>query len=990
MPENILVVEYEPRYSDRVKQALLNLPLIPSFVGDGEEALKVLETLTPRLIVLSSVVAKVSAPDLIREIRSRSHLAQTPILLTVSGYDGKDARQDAVRFGVSDILSKPYSEEEFVAKVQRILGLPPSAASLEPRSDLVARTAPFVPATEGQLTSNEIFGELLDREPPAAETAPRRAMNPKDDVDKMLADTLGGMMPQKKKDAAPATSLPANLVPHAPAAAPAVTPPAPRVEGHSRTSAELDRMLQDTLSGLSTRKTTSGGNVAVPAVPSAPPADRPAAAAPPPDRTAPAAVAAPSTPARSASEVDTARIPALVPERMSIAQPVLAPAAAAAPPEEDDPVDGIKFGQYVLLEKIATGGMAEVWKARMRGVEGFQKIVAIKKILPHLSDNQDFIEMFIDEAKFAAQLNHNNIIHIYDLGKIQSSYYIAMEYVDGSDLKTILKRSEERNHPVSPELAVFIASKIASALDYAHRKRDFEDQEIGLVHRDVSPQNVLISEEGDIKLCDFGIAKAASKASHTQAGALKGKLQYMSPEQAWGRSIDRRSDIFALAAVLFELLTNRKLFRGENEMSILEQVREARVSSPSQFNDEVTPEIDAIVLKALQKDPADRYQTAGEMARDLDSVLYNFRPTPTSADLAIFMHHLSTMEPVPVHHPRAEEPEVEARHPANELRPKARAVVVPAAVVVAAPQVETPVAAAMPSWEAPPSLVAEEPRKKSPFLAIAVAAIVVIGSAVAFFMTRKNPASTATSPSVARSTVTPASSSNPALAVGSVPAPAMGTAAPGTISPLSGTVASTSTAAAIDLSKVDVEVRKRLAAEKAKLDALARGQQQAANPSPSQAARNLQPAGQAASPAAQPVENRPVPAAVPAPVPTETVDEARPAPQPVAEPAAPARVQTGDLVSAGTAGLTPAHITRQVSATYPPIARMQRMQGSVTLSALVSETGQVLETRIVSGVKGSGLNEAAEQSIRRSTFAPGMKDGVRVKSWATVRVDFKL
>src|SRR6266699_2212674 len=165
--------------------------------------------------------------------------------------------------------------------------------------------------------------------------------------------------------------------------------------------------------------------------------------------------------------------------------------------------------------------MAEVWKARMRGVEGFQKIVAIKKILPHLSDNQEFIEMFIDEAKLAAQLNHNNIIHIYDLGKIQNSYYIA--------------------------------SKVAAALDYAHRKRDFEDREMGLVHRDVSPQNVLISEEGDIKLCDFGIAKAASKASHTQAGALKGKLQYMSPEQAWGKHIDKRSDIFALSTVLFEM-----------------------------------------------------------------------------------------------------------------------------------------------------------------------------------------------------------------------------------------------------------------------------------------------------------------------------------------------------------------------------------------------------------------------------------------------------
>src|SRR5205823_3570216 len=265
--------------------------------------------------------------------------------------------------------------------------------------------------------------------------------------------------------------------------------------------------------------------------------------------------------AEAKPKFSTEKMPAYVPDRMPSSSPIF-PAAAPAPAvqEEEEPKDGIKFGQYVLVEKIATGGMAEVWKARMRGVEGFQKIVAIKKILPHLSDNQDFIEMFIDEAKLAAQLNHNNIIHIYDLGKIQSSYYIAMEYIDGYDLKTILKLAADRDNPLNVELALFIAAKIAAALDYAHRKRDFEDRDLGLVHRDVSPQNVLISQDGDIKLCDFGIAKAASKASHTQAGALKGKLQYMSPEQAWGRAIDKRSDIFALATVLFELLTGRKLF----------------------------------------------------------------------------------------------------------------------------------------------------------------------------------------------------------------------------------------------------------------------------------------------------------------------------------------------------------------------------------------------------------------------------------------------
>src|SRR5947209_8804494 len=165
-----------------------------------------------------------------------------------------------------------------------------------------------------------------------------------------------------------------------------------------------------------------------------------------------------------------------VEEKVVVSQPVFAPQAPLTAPfaDEDEPADGTRFGQYVLLEKIATGGMDEVWKARMRGVEGFQKIVAIKKILPHLSDNREFIDMFIDEAKLAAQLNHNNIIHIYDLGKIQNSYYIAMEYIDGFDLKTILKNAQERDVPLSVELSLFIASKIAAALDYAHRKRDFE------------------------------------------------------------------------------------------------------------------------------------------------------------------------------------------------------------------------------------------------------------------------------------------------------------------------------------------------------------------------------------------------------------------------------------------------------------------------------------------------------------------------------------
>jgi TonB family protein len=937
MPENILVVEYEPRYTDRVKQALAGQPFEAWFAKDGEEAMRVLDSQRPRLIVLSSVVPKVSTSDLIRNIRGRDSLKATPILLTVSGYRGESPRADAVRLGASDILPKPYSEVEFLGKVQQMLGVAPVAWSPVLDGDFTVRMANVPAPGNGQLTSNEIFGELLDDDRSPSNAA-RKPMSQKDDVDKMLADTLAGMMPKRRNTTE--TPAPAPAPPPAAAApptpAPAAAPPKPRPS-----SPALDKRFQDTLSGLekNARRVTSPGTTPTPTVVTPIPTPPPAAPRPTP----------PPQAAASANETVRVQIPKL--ERVPISQPVFPAAVPASHPEEEEPTDGTKFGQYVLLEKIATGGMAEVWKARMRGVEGFQKIVAIKKILPHLSDNQDFIEMFVDEAKLAAQLNHNNIIHIYDLGKIQSSYYIAMEYIDGYDLKNILKKAQERDQPLSVEIALFVASKIAAALDYAHRKRDFEDKEMGLVHRDVSPQNVLISEEGDIKLCDFGIAKAASKASHTQAGALKGKLQYMSPEQAWGRNIDKRSDIFALATVLFEMLTARKLFSGDNELSILEQVREARVTAPSQFNnDEVTPQIDAIVLKALQKDPANRYQTAGEMQRDLDAVLYSFKPTPTSADLAIYMHRLATSVATPMHTMEAHAPEpVQA---ANELRP------LKPAPVVAAPAIPTSM---------PASVIAAAPAKKPPVVPIAIAAILVVGAAIAYFAMRKP----STAPVPAKPAVVQTQTTSTSIAATST-------------APVLGTTATTSTSPAIDPSKVNEEVAKRMAAEKTRLEQLARTQPGTTT------ARPVTPAPQPQQVATQTVapppvvENRPAPVPQPpAPVP-QPVAENRPEPQPEAP-----RTRVGELVPAGTAGLTPARITHQAAAIYPPIARMQHVQGSVIISVLVSETGQVMETRVMSGAQAV-LNDAAQQSIRRSTFSAGEKDGVRVKSWTNVRVDFKL
>jgi TonB family protein len=301
---------------------------------------------------------------------------------------------------------------------------------------------------------------------------------------------------------------------------------------------------------------------------------------------------------------------------------------------------GEKFGQYTLLERIAVGGMAEVWKARMRGVEGFQKTVAIKKILPYMTDNADFVAMFIDEAKLAAQLSHPNIIHIYDLGKIGSDFYIAMEYVEGKDLRSLLNAARQQSLPLPLGLALLIGVRVASGLAYAHRKRDFEGREMALVHRDVSPQNVLISYDGDVKLCDFGIAKAVSKAGETQMGALKGKLQYMSPEQARGNMVDARSDLFSLGTVLFEMLTGQRLFEGDSEMSVLEAVRQVKVRPPRQVDPTIPQEVDDVVMHALAGRPQDRFQTAGELEQRLETLLYSLKPSPSHSDLAAYVRRV--------------------------------------------------------------------------------------------------------------------------------------------------------------------------------------------------------------------------------------------------------------------------------------------------------------------------------------------------------------
>ena len=312
------------------------------------------------------------------------------------------------------------------------------------------------------------------------------------------------------------------------------------------------------------------------------------------------------------------------------------PKPAGAPAREPSWRDD-RFGPYELLDRVAIGGMAEVFKAKRGGVEGFEKIVALKRILPHLSDNKEFLDMFVDEAKMVAGLAHPNIVQIFDLGRIEKSYYIAMEYVHGHDLRTIMKRAREKGLRMPLDLSLRVVSQVCAALEYAHRKKDERGQPMEIVHRDVSPQNILLSFEGEVKLVDFGIAKAATKASNTDRGALRGKLLYMSPEQAWGRTIDRRSDVFSLAVVLYEMVTETKPFIGAGtEMTILELVRQCVITPAREINPRVPEALDRVIMKALAREPGERYQDAGQMQRGLERFLRE-RPPVTARDLARFL-----------------------------------------------------------------------------------------------------------------------------------------------------------------------------------------------------------------------------------------------------------------------------------------------------------------------------------------------------------------
>jgi serine/threonine-protein kinase len=292
--------------------------------------------------------------------------------------------------------------------------------------------------------------------------------------------------------------------------------------------------------------------------------------------------------------------------------------------------------RYTITERLDHGGMAEVFRGVAESMEGFKKNVAIKRVLPNLTKNQKFVSMFLDEARLSLFLQHANIVQVFDISRTpDNAYFLVMEFVDGCNLKSLIERQKQKGRRIEVAHTIYIMMEACKALTYAHGLEHPEtNQPLGIVHRDISPPNILLSKNGEIKLVDFGLAKANTQIESTDQGVVKGKFSYLSPEAASGVDVDHRADIFAIGIILWELFTGRRLFYGDTDYQTVELVRQARVPSIAALNPEIEPELEGIVRKSLAKDVNDRYQSAADLGDALAQYLFSRRMKVTARDVA--------------------------------------------------------------------------------------------------------------------------------------------------------------------------------------------------------------------------------------------------------------------------------------------------------------------------------------------------------------------
>jgi len=432
-----------------------------------------------------------------------------------------------------------------------------------------------------------------------------------------------------------------------------------------------------------------------------------------------------------------------------------APPAAAAAEAVAAPTIPSNFGKYEIITHLASGGMADIFLCRARGIQGFEKLAIVKRVRQDRALDKKMVELFLDEARLAASLQHPNIVQVFEFGIVEGSYFLAMEYVHGEDVHALIKRMRETHGAIPLAEMLAIVAGVCQGLHYAHEHVGLDGRALGIVHRDISPSNVLISYDGAVMITDFGIAKATSRTSETTTGTVRGKLAYMSPEQCRGLPLDRRSDIFAIGTLLHELSTGKSLFGGTSDFEVMKAIVEDPVRPPSAQVAGYPAELDRIVLKALARDPAQRYATARELQLDLERFAVEHKLAISSARLAGFMQHefadriASWRQRVALH---------DAARAAAGRPPSAEVEIIGADEerTVA----ETP-AAVMP------------PRRRARAGVIAAAAVAAAVAAMLVFVAQRRPASTVVPAPVTGAATTPASAAIAPAAVAAVPPPAV-------------------------------------------------------------------------------------------------------------------------------------------------------------------------------------------------------------------------
>jgi len=1058
--KSILLVEYDESTIKLIKDICPDHLFDITLAHDGETAKRILAGRRFDLMITAAMLPRFHGFNL--SLAAATEQPGIKIIIISGIYKGVDYRHQALtQYRADDFIEKPLDREKLQQKVIDLLGLTakdlelptdastniPIFGSAAPKPPPPPRAAPTPGQENQQLSSEDIFADIIDRVEripdtefeldggteaklkksrgekvvkPASAEIPFPDVMPHGDSGKEKKAALkrdrdmkreGEILDLKLDDL---LKVKARQIP---------------VDKLKKIEDDIAKKLEDTLSGLGIHpnapskapapmKEQAPAPSREPFQPKAPVMEPTPAPEKPrheekPKKVPSVSKPAPEPPLTPAPVVDSA--PPLVLEEALFPEQIPAvkkdESVVEMRPEEQVTIDmpPSEVGDYVILGLIARGGMAEIYKAKKKGVKGFEKIIAIKRILSGYGEDDKFIEMLCDEAKIAAELSHPNIVQIYDFGIKDNYYFIAMEYVLGRDLREIQKKLIEKEKILPEELSLMLVIKVLEALNYAHQAKDGSGRRLEIVHRDVSPPNIMISYHGDVKLTDFGVSKTAIKVHQTLSGALKGKLLYMSPEQARGdASIDYRSDLYTVGVVLFELITGRKLFIDHTEMGVLKKVQNGEIIPPSQFKRGIDPELERIILKSLQKDRDKRYQSAAEMITDLETfVRKRFDYIPGPIHLAHFIYGLFEdeivkegikidLKPIPETVRRPVPAKDEKPTPSGPAKPEkpieisfedegpAPGEPIPAKPVRPEPAPKAAVEPEFPDLSKIEPLFHEyvSPKKRRPRLVFVLLLIMaLIAAGVYFLIMRKSPLGR---PAV-KSTQKPAAEQiqlMPETEPSSIPPGAAEQAVTGTVT-LDQTAEPLMDPATADQRKsapVEEKIQDKNRPEEGSSVTV---KPRLEKPKPSESKAEEAPkTGETNLPESNlPPPGEAVTADNPPPAETRPVE-----PEVKREFPAPAPVREGDVLPFSEVDMAPVPVYTPFPTVSEDVRRLLTDTQNLMVSLLIDQTGKIESLRLIKRSNIGRLNSLLLEVFKTWRYKPAIKNNVRVKVWKTIPV----